>query len=477
MHLFLLIAGLFLITAVLASKLSAKMGMPALVLFIIVGMLAGSDGFGGIPFDNFALTKNVGMTLLGFILFAGGLETHWHGIRPILARGLSLATIGVIISCSAVAAFGYYFLKLPLIEALLLGGILASTDAAAIFGSLRGGGLKIKNNLGPLLEVESGTNDPMAVFLTVTFTALATTPGTKPISFIPALLIQMPIGLLVGVLVGKATIRLINWLRLEFDGLYSVITIASCAVVLGVTPLIGGNEFIAVYAAGVTLGSGIFVHKTSLIRFHDGLAWLFQIIVFLALGLLVFPKHLTTMIGPGVLFALFLVFVARPFSVLVALGFAKVDWRSKFFISWAGLKGAFPIILATYPVLAKLERGEYIFNLVFFAVFASVSIQGLLLRSVGRALNIFETDSATSEHEVSSDAKLLELKVLPGSFPVGKRIFELGLPSTAFVVLLRRGATTISPRGQTAVQEGDELVLASRRDDFEELELKLTQTR
>ncbi len=477
MHLFLLITGLFLITAVLASKLSAKMGMPALVLFIIVGMLAGTDGLGGIPFDNFSLTQNIGMTLLGFILFAGGLETHWHDIRPTLSRGLSLATIGVVISCSAVAAFGHYFLKLPLIEALLLGGILASTDAAAIFGSLRGGGLKIKNNLGPLLEVESGTNDPMAVFLTVTFTALATTPGTKPISFIPALLIQMPIGLIVGVVVGKATIRLINWLRLEFDGLYSVITIASCAVVLGVAPLIGGNEFIAVYAAGVTLGSGVFVHKTSLIRFHDGLAWLFQIIVFLALGLLVFPTHLTTMIGPGVLFALFLVFVARPFSVLVALGFAKVDWRSKFFVSWAGLKGAFPIILATYPVLAKLERGEYIFNLVFFAVFASVSIQGLLLRQVGRALNIFESDTAITEHEVSSDAKLLEVKVLPGSFPAGKRIFELGLPSTAFVVLLRRGETTISPRGQTVVQEGDELVLASRRDDFEELELKLSQTR
>lgn len=476
LHVGLIVGGIFLVTSVLASKVSAKLGMPALVLFILVGMLAGSDGLGGLPFEDFAITKTLGMTLLGFILFAGGLETHWSHIKPTLLRGLSLSTIGVVISCGAVGAFAHFVLKVPAAEAMLLGGILASTDAAAIFGSLRGGGLKLKHGLGPLLEIESGTNDPMAVFLTVVLTKMAANPGVSFATFLPSLLIQMPIGVAVGWMMGRATQWLINWIRLEFDGLYSVITIAACGLTLGIAPVLGGNEFIAVYAAGVTLGSGVFIHKASLTRFHDGLAWLFQIIVFLALGLLVFPNHLLKMIGPGLLFALFLVLVARPASVYVSLLFSGLNSKSKFFVSWAGLKGAFPIILATYPVLAGLPNGEYIFNLVFFAVFVSVLIQGVFMRRIGKALGVFEPDITDEDLEVSEGNTFLEIDVPEGSALVDKRIFELGLPATAYVILIRRGQKSISPRGQTAVRAGDQLVITSRRNDFDELRMLLSKS-
>lgn len=472
-HVTVLLTSVFLLLSVLTSKLSARLGMPALILFIVIGMIAGSDGLGKIEFEDFLLTKTLGMTLLGFILFAGGFETHWKELRPVVAKGLALSTVGVLISCTAVGAFAHYVFKLGVIESFLLGGILASTDAAAIFGSLKSGGIKLKNGLGPLLEIESGTNDPVAVFLTVSLAKLATDPQTSLVSFLPALLLQMPIGILIGIGVAKFTVWLINSIRLEFEGLYTVITLACAAFTLGCAPLLGGNEFIAVYAAGVTLGSSRFIHKMSLLKFHDGLAWLLQIIVFLALGLLVFPSHLVPMVGAGLAFAFFLVFVARPISVFVALTFSSVEWRGKLFVSWAGLKGAFPIILATYPVLSGLKSGEFIFNLVFFAVFVSVAIQGTLLRWVGKGLKVVEEKGVSDDEYMVQSEKLLKIEVLPESFASGKRVFELGLPSTALIVMVRRDDGSFTPSGSTVIMPDDELLIASRRSDLDELKLMI----
>lgn len=469
----LLLGSLFLIISVFASKLSSRLGVPALVLFVGIGMLAGSEGPGRIPFEDFALTKQIGMILLAYILFAGGLDTSWKHLRPVVWRGLALSTIGVICTTALVGAFAHYVLGLRLIDGLLLGAIVASTDSAAIFSSLRGGGMSLKPGLAPLLEVESGTNDPLAVFLTASLTEFAVHPETPLLKLIPALLTQMPIGVAVGFVVGKGTVWLLNHIRLEYDGLYSVITLASVGITYGAAALAGGNAFIAVYAVGVTMGSHVFRHKTSLSEFHDGIAWLLQIVVFLSLGLLVFPSQILPTIGAGIVFAAFLLLIARPAAVFLSLALARMEVKPKMFVAWAGLRGAFPIILGTFPVLAGLQSGHLIFNLVFFVVLVSVLIQGSTLRKAATLLGV-TAESSPSSSIGPHATELLKVELGDDSPANGKQVIELGLPSTAFLVSLTRGPESLTPCGSTVLASGDTILVASRRDDYEELRLLLS---
>ncbi|MEQ1932882.1 MAG: potassium/proton antiporter [Fimbriimonadaceae bacterium] len=468
-----LLGALFLLACVVASKLSSRLGVPALVLFVGLGMLAGSEGPGGIEFADFELTKRIGMILLGFILFAGGMDTDWKHLKPVFWRGLSLSTVGVVCTTAMIGGFARYVLGLSLIEGLLLGAIVSSTDAAAIFSSLRAKGLNLKDQLAPIVEVESGTNDPIAVMLTAGLTELAINPDTSILKSLPSLIIQMPIGVLVGVLIGKATVILINRIRLEYDGLYPVLTIAAASATLGLSPLVGGNEFIAVYACGVVLGSNTFVHKMSLTQFHDGIAWLLQIVVFLSLGLLVFPSQVLPTMAAGTAFAAFLIFLARPVAVLASLSFAKMTLASKAFVAWAGLRGAFPIILGTFPILVGLESGHFIFNLVFFVVMVSVLIQGTTLRYVAGLLGVVSVPSGQTDLQEVTNSELLEVSIAHDSPSLGKQVVELGLPNTALVVLLRRGRENYIPRGSTVLRAGDTLVVATRKEDDAELKLLL----
>ncbi|MEQ1822908.1 MAG: potassium/proton antiporter [Fimbriimonadaceae bacterium] len=469
-----LLGALFLVVCVVTSKLSSRLGVPALVLFVAVGMLAGSEGPGGIEFANFALTKQVGMILLGFILFAGGLDTDWKTLRPVVWHGLALSTVGVLCTTAMIGAFAHYLLGLDVVEALLLGAIVSSTDAAAIFSSLRSKGFSLKHQLAPIVEIESGTNDPVAVMLTATLTELSINKNASLTAALPSLILQMPIGLLVGIAVGKATVWAINRIRLEYDGLYSVLTIASAAATFGLAPLLGGNEFIAVYASGVVMGSSVFVHKVSLVQFHDGIAWLLQIVVFLSLGLLVFPSQVLPTIGAGTAFAAFLIFVARPVAVALALSFSHLSISTKAFVAWAGLRGAFPIILGTFPVLAGLPSGHFIFNLVFFVVMVSVLIQGTTLRHVARWLKVVSEPTKEAEMPGVSTSDMLEVTIAPNSPALGKQVVELGLPATALIVLLRRGSENFIPRGSTVLESGDVLVVATRKEDDDELRVLLS---
>lgn len=471
----LLLGGIFLVVCVLASKISKRFGVPTLVIFIAIGMLAGSEGPGGISFDNFAITKQFGMILLAFILFAGGMDTSWNQLRPVAWKGLSLATVGVLCTTGLVAVFAYYALHLRPIEGMLLGSIVASTDAAAVFSSLKGGsGIQLKDNLGELIELESGTNDPVAVFLTAALTEIAIHPQTSVVQMLPGMLLQMPIGLAVGFFIGKGAVWLINRVHLEFDGLYPVLTLASAGITYGASVLVGGNAFIAVYTTGVILGSSVFVHKVSLKHFHDGIAWLLQIVVFLALGLLVFPSTVLPIVLLGISFALFLIFVARPVAVFLCLSLTKLSTKSKLLVSWAGLRGAFPIILATFPVLAGLPSGHFIFNLVFFVVVVSVLIQGTTLPFVARFLGVVKENPMSSGSELQPFVEMLELNLGPTAPATGCRVIDLRLPSTSLIVLLRRSGENYTPTGSTTLLEGDTLFVATRKEDHDELRLKLT---
>ncbi|HRJ17933.1 MAG TPA: potassium/proton antiporter, partial [Bryobacteraceae bacterium] len=356
-----LITAVLLLAALGASKLSYRLGVPGLLLFIAIGMLAGSDGPGGIWFDDARLSQSVGVIALAFILFSGGLETDRRAIRPVLWQGLSLSTLGVAFTALLIGTFAHFILKTTWLEGLLLGAIVSSTDAAAVFSILRSKSVSMKGRTQPLLELESGSNDPMAVLLTVGLIEAISQPDTGPVRLLAILVLQLAVGAVAGYAAGRAALWTLNRFKLESDGLYPAFTIAVVLLTYSGASLLQGNGFLAVYLAGILLGNGDFLHKRSLVRFHDALAWLMQIAMFLVLGLLVFPSQLPPVALPGLLLALFLIFIARPAAVFAALAFAQIRFRQKALVGWVGLRGAVPIILATFPLLAGLPAAGLFF--------------------------------------------------------------------------------------------------------------------
>jgi len=467
----LLACGVLLLAAILGSKASSKLGVPALLLFLLLGMLAGSEGPGGIPFDNAQLSQSLGVVALIFILFSGGFGTHWSTIKPVFWEGLSLATIGVAVTVAAVGCFARYALGVGWLEAILVGSLVASTDAAAVFSVLGSSGVGLKGRIKPLLELESGSNDPMAVFLTVALVQLYAHPDITASQLIPKFFLEMGVGAVLGFLMGKVTTATINQLNLESDGLYPAITVTCVLLTYSVTAMLHGSGFLAVYVAGVVVGNGDLIHKRGLIRFHDGLAWLVQIGMFLTLGLLVFPSRLLPVAGVSLALSAFLIFVARPAGVFVSLLFAKRGMREKLLISWVGLRGAAPIILATFPLVAGMPKADLFFDIVFFIVITSVLLQGTLIPPVARWLRLESPEERSRPFPLEfapttkSLSELVEIPIAEGSPAGGRRVVDLGLPKSALIVLVGRGEDFIAPRGSTVVEGGDQLlVLAEKRE-------------
>ncbi len=464
-------ASTLLLLSIVVSKLSSRLGVPVLLLFLALGMLAGSDGPGGIYFDNARIAQALGVVALVLILFAGGLETEPKRIRPVVWQGVSLATLGVVITAFLVGWFVHVAFGFSWREGLLLGVIVSSTDAAAVFAVLRSSGVNLRGNLESLLEFESGSNDPMAVFLTIAMIELISKPETPVAGLIPMFFLQMGVGAAAGYGAGKLMTFAINRLRLQYDGLYPVFTLCAALLTYSATAALGGSGFLTIYLAAIIFGSSDFIHKQSLIRFHDGLAWLMQITMFLTLGLLVFPHRLVPIIGIGLLASLFLIFVARPASVFASLLFARLGFKDKLLVSWVGLRGAMPIILATFPMLAGLPGAETCFNLVFFIVLTSGLLQGTTISAVARRLGVEAAArperKAPLVYEPDSAAKndLLEIVVPPNSPVAGRRVLELRLPDGTLIVLLVRGDETLVPGGGTVIEAGDLLLVFAHRDD------------
>jgi len=468
----LLVASVLLFLGVLASKASSRLGVPALLLFIAVGMLAGSEGPGRIPYDDPVSAQFLGVVALAFILFAGGLDTDKRAISQVFWKGLSLSTIGVTVTAVLVAWFATAVLRFSWLEGLLLGSIVSSTDAAAVFSMLRTQRIGLKGVTTPLLEFESGSNDPMAVFLTVAVIGLLRDPNASWVSVLPMFALQMAVGAAMGFAAGKASVFVLNRLKLETEGLYPVLTIATVLFAYAAAALLRGSGFLAVYIAGIVMGDAGFIQKRSLIRFHDGLAWLMQIVMFLVLGLLVFPSRLLPVAGPALLLSLFLMLVARPVAVFAALALAKMHLRQKVLISWVGLRGAVPIVLATFPYLAGLPKADLYFNIVFFIVLTSVLLQGTSLAQMARWLRLDRSLTPRLQYplefvspgKINSD--LVKVTVSDGSLAAGKRIMDIGLPKSALVVLVGRGDDFIAPRGGTTVAKGDTLLVLTDKAEI-----------
>lgn len=470
----LLVASILLLMSILASKVSSRSGVPALLLFLLLGMLAGSEGPGGIYFDDPWLAQFLGSVALAYILFAGGMDTKLQVVRPVMRESFLLSTLGVALSTLLLGLFVHLALGFHLIEGLLLGAIISSTDAAAVFSMLRSKEVRLQQPLEPLLELESGSNDPMAVFLTISFTNLLANPQSGIYGLLIGFFLQMLIGGGLGYLLGKGFVILINRINLQTDGLYSVLSVAAVILIYGATTVFGGNGFLAVYLAGLIMGNSSLIHRRSLLRFHDGLAWIMQIVMFLALGLLVFPSRLLTIAPTGLLVALVLMVAARPASVFICLVFSRLSFREKVLISWVGLRGAVPIILATFPLLAGLNKADFLFNIVFFVVLTSVLIQGTSLTQVAKWLKVtaanFSSPVASLDYDLVEkyDGEVSEVEIPPGSSVIGKRIVEIGIPAGALIILIKRSGEFIVPRGGIALAANDRLVILSDQEALDE---------
>jgi cell volume regulation protein A len=477
----LLVGPILILISIAIARFSDNLGVPTMLLFLGIGMLAGSEGPGGIHFDDPALAQSIGIIALVFILFAGGLDTNWSQVRPAVRQASSLATLGVFLTTLAVGAFLSFLLNFSLMNGLLLGAIVSSTDAAAVFSVLRSRNISLRGQLKPLLELESGSNDPTAIFLTIGLIHLLTDASSSVGSLALHFIFQMGLGAAFGYGLGKAMVFFLNRLKLAYEGIYPVFSLAFAALVYGATASIGGSGFLAVYISGLVASNSEFVHKKSLLRFFDGLAWLSQITMFVTLGLLVFPSQIIPIMGLGLLVSGFLMLVARPLSVFISLSFSMFQWREKAFISWVGLRGAIPIVLATFPLLAGLPDARLMFNLVFFIVLTSALFQGW---SVPIAARVFKVDAPPELKrryplEFSPvqgvDTELVDLIVPYNSPAAGKPIVELGMPPDSLIVLVSRDDSFLVPSGGTVLQEGDTVLVLVNKNNLPQVRSVLSK--
>ncbi len=475
----LLIGSVLVLLSIFIAKISDRLGLPMLLLFIAIGMLAGSEGLGGIGFDNPQLAQSIGIVALIFILFAGGFDTKWSSVKKVFWQAAGLSTVGVFLTAFAVGLFAAWLLGFSLLEGFLLGAVVSSTDAAAVFAVLRSREISLKGNLRSLLELESGSNDPMAVFLTIGAIQLLMSHRDFAFDLVLQFVFQMGIGLILGLLIGRVMVIALNRLKIWFEGIYPVMVLAFVAFAYGAAATTGGSGFLAVYVAGLVAGNSEFVQKKSLLRFFDGFAWLSQIGMFLALGLLVYPSQVAAVVGAGLLVSIFLMFVARPLSVFLTLGFSGTGWRERTFVSWVGLRGAVPIVLATFPLIAGLDGTRMLFNLVFFIVLTSALLQGWSVPFVARVLKVDAPMKRRQRHPIEFapvegiNADLVDFIVPYDSSVVGKSIVELELPQDTLVVLIGRDDEYLVPSGGTVLQEGDTLLVLASAESLPEVRERL----
>ncbi|WP_169978599.1 potassium/proton antiporter [Tautonia rosea] len=460
-----LIASVLILLGIASSKFSARAGIPVLVLFLILGMLAGSEGIGGINFEDYELAYGVGTLALTLILFDGGLSTPLSAFQTAWKPASALATLGVLLTSAIMGAAAAWVLGLKLIDGMLLGSIVGSTDAAAVFAVLRSGGIRLPGRLSSTLEVESGSNDPMAIFLTIGLIGVI----RGDLAFGPELLglfaTQAIGGTVIGLGVGFLGVQLINRIRLESAGLYPVLATAVGMLAYGLTVAFDGSGFLAVYLAGIVLGNSRLVFKRGIFLFHDAGAWLAQIVMFVVLGLLSFPSRLVDVAPQGLLLAAVLVFVARPVAVGLTLLPFRFTWRELIFLSWGGLKGAVPITLATFPFLFQIANANRIFDVVFFVVLVSALFQGWTLPILARKLGLQRPPepSAPVTLELTSlrhvDGDIVDYYLNLDSRAASKMVRELALPEGAVIALIARGDRVIPPKGSTRILPGDHVIV------------------
>jgi len=462
--------GVLLAVSVLFSRASGRFGLPVFLTFLVLGMLAGSEGIGGVAFDDYRLAFRLGTVALALILFDGGLNTPLSSIRAGIKPAGLLATVGVV-GTAAVVGVGAHLFGFSWPLAFLIGAVVSSTDAAAVFSTLRESGLQLKRRVGTTLELESGLNDPVAVILTTALTYHLV--GEEPISWWLAIdiVVQLAVGAAVGICIGFLGRWLLKRIRLPAGGLYPVLTLALAFLAYGLATLGSGSGFLSVYLAAVVIGNSRLPYRTGLLRFHDAAAWLCQVSMFLLLGLLVFPSQLAKVTSAGMGVSILLVFIARPVVTLLCLLPFRYPWRETAYVSWIGLRGAVPIILATFPVLAGVEGGQEVFNVVFFVVVFAAFIPGGTVKWVTRRLGLMSDTPPPPPAAVEitslvpTRGDILSFHIHPASAVCGIPIRDIPFPNGSAALLVVRGKELIVPRGSTVLEPKDHAYIFCNPED------------
>lgn len=471
----LLAVGGVLGVCVAASRVAARSGLPVFLVFVLLGMLCGEEGI-GVHFDDYALAFRLGVVALALILFDAGLHTQLSTFRRYLAPSLVLATIGVLLTALLVGAFGHW-LGFPWLAALLIGTIVSSTDAAAVFSVLRMGGVRLHERVGATLEVESGLNDPMAVILTVTITQALASGRSPSLGAFGMVVIELVVGALVGALVARLSLLGLRRLVLPVAGLYPILTVGVALLTFGAATVVHGSGFLAVYVAGMVVGSEKLPYRSALSRIHDFAAWSGQVAMFVVLGLLATPSRIAEVAVPGLLLGLFVALVARPLAVVACLAPFRFKPREVGFIAWVGLKGAVPIVLACIPVLARIPGALRIFDVVFFAVVVSAALQGSSVRMVTKWLRLGRGVPSTNGAVLEITAtrhlghELAVFEISPAAAVCDVDVSDIPFPEGSAAMLVLRADELLAPRGTTTLLAGDTVYVFCKSEDLRELEL------
>ncbi len=474
-----LIAGALLAAGIVGALLAERLRIPGLLLFLGLGMLAGSEGIGGIAFDEPGLARTLGTIALVLIIFEGGLTAGWSEIRPVLGTAASLATLGTVVTAVIAGLAAKLIFGLSTLEGMLVGSAVAATDSAAIFAVLRRSTLE--KRLARSLEGESGMNDPVALLLVIGFIEWIQQPGYGIEDMLGLLALKLVLGVAIGYACGRLAVAALGAVRLPTDGIYPVATIAIAGLAYGLAEVAHGSGLLAVYLTALALGSGNIPARRTVVSFHEGLGWVAQISLFILLGLLVFPSSLGDVALKGLALSAALIVVARPVAAFVATAFASLNLRERLMLGWAGLRGATPIWLATFPVVAGVGSGREEFAIVFFVVVTSTLVQGASFEPLAGRLGLTTDEPALPRRLLESGrirrmgGDVVAYRLPPGAAAAGHRVRELELPREALVNVIVRDGHAIPPRGSTEMREGDELHILVRGELREEVEA-LTKT-
>lgn len=472
----LLVGSILLFVSIVVGKTGYKFGVPALLVFLFVGMLFGSDGL-GIQFHNASEAQFIGMLALSIILFSGGMDTKLNEIRPIWVQGVVLSTAGVLLTAVLTGLFIWWLsgmswtnIHFPLLTSLLLASTMSSTDSASVFAILRTQKINLRNNLRPMLELESGSNDPMAYMLTIVLIQMINSVGMGIGAIVGSFCIQFLMGALFGYIFGKLAILMLNKLNIDNNSLYPILLLAFVFFTYSFTDLVNGNGYLAVYIAGIMVGNNKIMHRKDINTFMDGLSWLFQIIMFLCLGLLVNPHEMLEVAVVATLIGVFMIVIGRPLSVMLCLlPFKKMDMKSRWFVSWVGLRGAVPIIFATYPVVENVPGASQIFNIVFFITIVSLIVQGTTIGKVATMLGLStpmpkEGNDFGVELPEEINTDLSDMTIEEKHLVNGNTLKDMKLPKGSLVMIVKRGDSYLVPNGSLTLQVDDKLLLIAESE-------------
>lgn len=470
-----LIGSILIFVSIFVGKTGSRFGIPSLLLFLIVGMVFGESGLNIIHSFNVDLAQFVGMIALSIILFSGGMDTQFKDIKPILWQGIALSTVGVLLTALItglfifwISGFNFTVIYLPLATSILMAATMSSTDSASVFNILRSQNINLKYNLKSTLELESGSNDPMAYMLTIAFIQFITSSSIGIGGVLVSFILQFAIGGAVGYIIGTLAVRIINKIELSIPSLYSLLLLSLIFFTFAITDMIKGNGYLAVYIAGIIIGNNKIVNQREIATFMDGMTTMVQMIMFLSLGLLVNTSEMIDIIPVSIAIGVFMILIGRPLSVFITLlPFKKMHTKAKLFVSWVGLRGAVPIIFATYPVVAGVEHSDQIFNIVFVITLMSLLVQGMTIPSAARILHVVdykkkeETSHFGMELPKEIDANLNELVLTEDMLKQGNQLKTMHLPDRTLVIMIKRGERILIPNGSLELRVGDKLLFIS----------------